>query len=82
MLNISCNLSGATIILQVMMSQSTTNAMQELSGIGLKLISTAIEYMLNVYQTTNLNQWNGQLVKMVSFEEYIVESFILDLTQI
>ena len=65
-----------------MMSQSTTNAMQELSGIGLKLISTAIEYMLNVYQTTNLNQWNGQLVKMVSFEEYIVESFILDLTQI
>ena len=75
MLNISCNLSGASIILQVMMSQSTTNAMQELSGIGLKLISTAIEYMLNVYQTTNLNQWNGQLVKMVSFEEYIVECF-------
>ena len=65
-----------------MMSQSTTNAMQELSGIGLKLISTAIEYMLNVYQTTNLNQWNGQLVKMVSFAKYIVESFILDLTQI
>ena len=65
-----------------MMSQSTTNAMQELSGIGLKLISTAIEYMLNVYQTTNLNQWNGQLVKMVRFQKYIVESFILALTQI
>ena len=65
-----------------MVDQFYTNAMQGLSGIDLKLISTAIDYMLNVYQTTNLNQWNGQLVKMVSFEEYTVESFILDLTQI
>ena len=60
-----------------MMSQSTTNAMQELSGIGLKLISTAIEYMLNVYQTTNLNQWNGQLVKMVSIQKHIIENKVL-----
>ena len=60
-----------------MMSQSTTNAMQELSGIGLKLISTAIEYMLNVYQTTNLNQWNGQPVKMVSIKKHITENKLL-----
>ena len=65
MQNTSCNFTGITIFLQLIMNQLDMNVMQGVSGIGLSQILTNTEYMFNVYQTINGNQWIGQLVKMV-----------------
>ena len=56
--------------------------MQGISGIGLKLILMKIEFMFNVYQTTNGNQLTGQLVKMVDCfnkECWYIEKYFSDI---